>query len=357
MLSEVTGKNELNVILSKCDLPELEALRLANGDLRNLASSDEVWKKKASEIGCPIEAEGPPGSVRKQVIKYIVDLRQKVNELFIEKLFVPFPKKGIPTIGDVNDFKAAVSTQDLNCLTSILSKKQKIGYYILKEHHVLSEIFAMSARVISGAIIGAIAASRYLYLTPERKVAWANLAIFYCDQLEECNSSKIASLGVAEKAAEMVREDFEVLKDACMVLHGFIITVEVNEIIIREIWPRAVGAKKKIIVALTAILSTTSIVAATLLAAQSRVAGRAEISGALVGATILATAHGILSTYRLALLVLPMPMPNITKTIGFICFVFNPLPEVFVGKMREKISEKTEPIRQRVKSIGRYFFN
>nr|NGX26805.1 hypothetical protein [Chlamydiota bacterium] len=59
MLREVTGKDEVECnILSKCDLPELESARKANTDLYNLASSDEVWQEKASEIGCPIEAGG-----------------------------------------------------------------------------------------------------------------------------------------------------------------------------------------------------------------------------------------------------------------------------------------------------------
>ncbi|NGX27677.1 MAG: hypothetical protein K940chlam6_01615 [Chlamydiae bacterium] len=154
MLREVTGKDEIECnILNDCDIPELENLRLVNWDLKNLSSDDKVWQEKASEIGCPIEAGGLEGSGRKQVIKYIVDLRQKVNELFIEKLNVPFPKKGIPTIDEIKAFKRAIASQDLDDLSRMLPKKQQIGYSLLKQEDALSDKVLNSAKIIAAPLI------------------------------------------------------------------------------------------------------------------------------------------------------------------------------------------------------------
>ncbi|NGX47871.1 MAG: hypothetical protein K1000chlam3_01256 [Chlamydiae bacterium] len=309
--------------IKDCDLPEIESLRQVDQNLRNLVSDNSLWREKADEIGCPIKVGEPPGSVREQVIKYVTDLRQKVNELFLDKLYVPFPKE-IPTIDDIKDFVKAIATQDLlplkekffgtEDLTSNFSLKQKIGHNILKNQSILAKKISMSTRIIGGAIIGAVAASSLLYLTPEEIAALAHAAIANCEMEEKCSSVEIASLGVAEKTAEMIRNEFEVTKDFVLVMSGSIMLSTFGIIIENKI-SRIEGIKGHILQFGKSLTFGASILALIFLGPNllRGVAARAEIAGALGGAIALATSRGIFST--------------------------------------------TEGIQTRIRSIGRHFFN
>ncbi len=351
--------------IKDCDLPEIESLRQVDQNLRNLASDNSLWREKADEIGCPIEAGGSPGSIREQVIKYIVDLRQKVNELFIEKLYVPFPKKGMPTIADIKAFKKVVDTQDPDCLISNLSREQKVGYNIIKNQFILSKIISMSIRVIGGAITGAIIASRYLYLTPERAAALVNEAMATCYWDEKCSSSEIASLGVAEWTAEIVREEFEDIKNIVSYVNGIIILSSIFQIISNKM-PRTEWIKWGIVLTLY-----TSIYALLMIGPKLKfgsnsilrgVAARAEITGALAGVISSTTSYGIFSAAKLTTLFL-LPLPNLIKTWGLIhnIFDYSDFSRVLTLDIREKISSKissvTEAIRTRVHSIGQRLLN